>query len=244
MTTYSYTLSDETGPAIGLVVLQADETIERDFRRLLPGDVRLLVSRVPSGTEVTTESLAEMEHHLAAAAGLFPRGFTFDAVGYACTSGAAQIGPARVAEQVRAGTTARAVTDPVSALVAACQRLGVGRIGILSPYLESVSARLRAELATHGIETPVFGSFAEPSEAKVARIDEGSVIKAGRALAGDGGIGALFLSCTNLRTLGAAQRLQADLGLPVLSSNLVLAWHLLELAGHSAGTPGDLLSRA
>ena len=35
--------------------------------------------------------------------------------------------------------------------------------------------------------------------------------------------------------------LQAELGLPVLSSNLVLAWHMLTQAGVDARTPRDLL---
>ena len=39
----------------GLVVLQADLTIEDDMRRLLPSDRSLLVTRVPSGEDVTLE---------------------------------------------------------------------------------------------------------------------------------------------------------------------------------------------
>jgi len=35
--------------------------------------------------------------------------------------------------------------------------------------------------------------------------------------------------------------LQDQLGLPVLSSNLVLAWHMLRLSGLNVNTPRDLL---
>ena len=69
---YSYTLRSEDGPFLGLVALQSDQTIENDLRRLLPQDVELYVSRVPSGAEVTSDSLAEMEHHLTGAAALLP----------------------------------------------------------------------------------------------------------------------------------------------------------------------------
>ncbi|MDO7707412.1 MAG: Asp/Glu racemase, partial [Loktanella sp.] len=49
-------------------------------------------------------------------------------------------------------------------------------------------------------------------------------------LAQKGGIDALFLSCTNLRTLDVIAKLETETGLPVLSSNQVLAWDLARRA--------------
>lgn len=231
---FDYTLGGPIGTraTLGLVALQSDETVEHDLRRLLPLDgVNLHVTRVPSGLEVSTDTLAEMQATLPAAAALFPRPARFDAVGYGCTSGTAVIGAAKIAELVRSGTVAAQVTEPVSGLIAACKALGLRRLALLSPYVETVSARLRAVLAEAGVETPVFGSFNEAEEAKVARIDTASVIAAARALAAKGGADALFLSCTNLRTLDAIGPIEAETGLPVLSSNLVLGWHMARLGG-------------
>lgn len=73
---------------LGLVVLRSDETIEHDFRRLLPPEQSaLLVSRVHSEDEVTEAALASMENHMTSAVKLFPSGVRFDVVGYGCTSG-------------------------------------------------------------------------------------------------------------------------------------------------------------
>ncbi|MFT7594765.1 MAG: hypothetical protein ACI8R4_002089, partial [Paracoccaceae bacterium] len=36
MKTYPYDLSPQARPNLGLIVLQTDERIERDFRRLIP----------------------------------------------------------------------------------------------------------------------------------------------------------------------------------------------------------------
>ena len=228
---FPYRLRDADAPRIGLIVLQADETIEADFRRLIPPGVEFLVSRVPSGAEVTSETLAEMAGHLTAAAALLPASASFAATGYACTSGTAQIGAAEVSRLLRAGTATDKVTDPVTALIAACRAFGLGRLALLSPYVASVSARLRDTLAAAGIDTPAFASFDVAEEARVARIDGPSIIGAAETVAHRAPVDALFLSCTNLRTLDVIPALEDRLGIPVLSSNLVLAWHLLRLAG-------------
>ena len=234
MTDFSYNIRqpDKGRPTFGLVVLQADRTIESDLRRLLPGGTaNLLVTRVPSALMATGETLAEMGRTLPAAAALFPEGMPFDVVGYGCTSGTSVIGAARVAELIRSGCDAREVTEPLSALVGACRHLGISRLALLSPYVAEVSATLRGALSDAGVETPVFGSFNEAEEARVASIDDASLLEAAVALGGSDQSEAVFLSCTNLKTLDVIAEIEAAVGKPVLSSNLVLAWHMCALTG-------------
>lgn len=240
------TLTEEKAPQIGLIVLQSDESIESDFRRLIPLEVDVLVSRVPSGTEVTAETLSAMEAHLTVAASLFPISASFAVVGYGCTSGTAQIGAAEVARRIHAGTATHAVTEPVTALIAACQTLCLARLALLSPYVAPVSERLRETIVAAGIEIPAFGSFDVAEEARVARIDSPSILRAAEEVAIREKVDGIFLSCTNLRTLDIIPLLQERFGFPVLSSNLVLAWHLMHLAGAAAaeGTPRQLLATA
>jgi maleate isomerase len=239
MTIYSYTLAPNDAPPLGLVVLQTDETIERDMRRLL-GDAPLYVTRVPSAPEVTSDTLQQMADEISGAAALLPQALEFGVIGYGCTSGTAQIGPDQIASLVNAGATTKNVSEPVSALIAACQHLGIKRMAFLSPYIAQVSDRLRDVLDEAGIQTPVFGSFAEAIEANVVRIDATSIIDAARDLCADAQVDALFLSCTNLRTLDVIAPLEAELGMPVLSSNLVLAWHMSQLAGVPFSSLGRL----
>jgi len=245
---YPYVLSDPTGikATLGLIVLQADETLENDLRALFPSaDIALHFTRVPSAPEVHSDTLLQMKNHLGGAAGLFPDATRFDVVGYGCTSGTAVIGAPVVSAVVQGGCTTRAVTQPVSALVAACGHMGVRRLALLSPYVAEVSGRLRQVLAEAGIETPVFGSFDEAREDRVARIDAHSIHAAACDLTAQGGVDALFMSCTNLRTLGVIDRIEADTGLPVLSSNQVLAWHMAKQAGIAlTAGPGRLLRGA
>ena len=241
-----YVLGDpiDRKAVLGLVVLQADETIEHDFRRLLPmEEVALYVTRVPSGLDVTPESLQEMARSLPPAVALFPRSLNFGVIAYGCTSGASMIGPDKVAELVRDKAATQAVTDPLSALVAACSRLGVSRLALLSPYVEAVSEKLRSALRQRGIETPDFGSFNEAEEGKVARIAPRSIKEGALRLSRASDAEAIFLSCTNLRTLDVIADIEEEAGKPVLSSNQVLAWHICELAGlpKPAGSFGRLM---
>lgn len=222
----------------GLIVLQADETLERDMRILLPANVEMLVTRVPSATSVSLGSLQAMEAELTQAASLMPRGARFSVVGYGCTSGTAQIGAPVIAERIRAGVDTPAVTEPVSALIAACQHLNVTRIGLISPYVASVSDQLRRVLADAGINVVGFTSFDEPVEENVVRIPPDAIADAALEVAGASDCDAIFLSCTNLRTLDVIARIEAQIGKPVLSSNQVLAWHLGQLAGVSIAQDG------
>jgi maleate isomerase len=231
MTAFPYTLLDDDLPRLGLIVLQVDETIEQDFRRLFPPHLaRVHITRVPSGAELTPDTIAGMERALPAAARLLPSVQPLDVVGYACTSGTTLIGAERVRALVRGATQTQAVTDPLTAALAQCARLGLARVGIVSPYLASVAEPIRAAFEAGGVTVPDMLSFGEQVEAKVARISPNSIANAARTLAQRSTLDAIFLSCTNLRTLGILGPLSQELGLPVLSSNQCLAAHMGALA--------------
>ena len=231
MPDFKYEIAPDLRPRLGLVALQSDETIELDFRRLFSTDTALYVSRVPSDPEVTSDSLRKMAQSLTGAAALFPQPVNFDVVGYGCTSGTSQIGASEIARLVQNGTKTNHVSEPVSGLIAACEALGVKKLGFLSPYIEEVSTHLRRVLDDAGIESPVFESFNESREERVAHIDGRSIIAAAKELAIGADIEALFLSCTNLRTLDVIADIEDAIGIPVLSSNQVLAWHMARLSG-------------
>jgi maleate isomerase len=83
-------------------------------------------------------------------------------------------------------------------------------------------------------------SFDEVEEARVARIDPASIRDAALHV-GRGDVDAVFLSCTNLRTLDILDAVEAEIGKPVISSNQALAWHMAHLAG--AGQCGGRFGR-
>ena len=231
MTRVPYTVDPDTGASatLGLIVLQVDETIERDLRRCLPDpSLAIYVSRIPSGAELTPDTIATMKTTLPAAAGLLPRAARYDAVGYACTSGTTLIGADRIANLVRQGCDTPTVTDPLTAAIAAFRKLDVKSIGLVSPYIEPVATPVLRAFEAAGFDVPQAISFGEETEAAVARISARSVADAARSVST--GVDAVFLSCTNLRTLDIVEDLEAELDMPVISSNLALCWHLVTAA--------------
>ncbi len=232
----------ERDAAFGFVILQVDETLEADLRRLLPDPgLRLYHSRIPSAPEVTVETLPRMAASLTGAAALLPADVGLDAIGYACTSAATVMGEGRVSELVAAAHPGVPVTNPLTAVKAACRALGVDRLGLVSPYEPVVSQALREALEAAGITVSAFGCFEQKEERLVARISPDSILDALLAIGGRD-CQAVFAACTNLRAVEVLAEAERMLGKPVLASNQVMAWHLLRLAGLDAplGTGGAL----
>ena len=228
MSALSFTTEDAYRAVVAAIVLQTDETLEAELRRAIPADVSLLHSRIPSAPEVTPETLAEMERALPEAARLLPPSAAPKVIAYACTSGATIIGRNNVAAAIHRHHPNAITTDPISAVVAALRALGARRIGLLTPYVPAVSARMQALLEEEGFEIAAFASYEQEEETVVARISEASTLTAIKAMPR---VDALFASCTNLRTFGIIEAAEAAVGVPVISSNSALAWHMLRQAG-------------
>lgn len=216
---------------LGLIVLRTDETLEAEARKVLVGEgIAHYVTRVPCRTTVSLDGLAEMEAELPRAASLLPDEHPFDVIAYACTSGATSIGSERVDAAIREGANTAHTTNPLDAVIAATAALGVSRIGFVTPYIAEVSEAMRAKLEDAGLKIAAFGSMEEENDIRVARIDGPSIADGIRSVAMSGDCEALFLSCTNLRALNLIAPLETEMGMPILTSNQVLLWHMLHLA--------------
>ena len=220
--------SDENSPSpMGLVVLQVDETIEGEFREAFgTSKNQIFVTRIPSGLEVTTESLISMEQHIKASAKLLPQSREFSVIGYGCTSASAIIGSEKISELIKSGCHTREVTNPLLAATEYAKHIKVRKLALLSPYIEEVNTPLRKAFGNNGLSTEVFGTFGEGKEEKVARISESSTIEAAITLGQNASVEAVFISCTNLRTFNCLGKIANEINKPVFSSNQSLAWHM------------------
>src|SRR6185503_6803349 len=218
---------------IGLIVLATDYTIEHEWRRIMSDleGVALYESRIFNDSRITPETLRAMEPRIADAAGVILPGDDLDVVAYGCTSASMAIGEEKVFENIRSVRAGVRCTTPITAAFAAFRAFGAQRIGVLTPYRADVNRIVADYVRARGFDVPVFGSFNEENDAKVARISP-SAIKAGiDAIRRRAAIDAVFVSCTSVRLAEAAADIENDIGLPVTSSNHAMAWHALRLAG-------------
>ncbi|MEM7071868.1 MAG: Asp/Glu racemase [Pseudomonadota bacterium] len=214
---------------LGLIILQSDETIENEFRKIIPHDCTFYHARIPSAPEVTPQTLAQMEYHLPATARLLPSSSPFDVIGYACTSGATIIGPNKIQSILKSVHPHALICEPISALSSALQSILAHRIGFVSPYIEQVSKKLRDHLTKQGFEINHFISFDQKDEHIVAHICEEDTLEAVKQAA-KSNVDSVFISCTNLRSFNIIKKAEKIISKPVISSNSALAWDMFKKA--------------
>ena len=236
--------NDETArAALGVIVLETDETIEREFRSVFDEvGIALYHSRIPNSNDVSLETLRAMAEEMPRAASLLPKTAPLDVVAYACTSGATAIGPDNVGDLIATHHPQAKSTNPISAVIAAARHLGMKRIGLLTPYMPSVSQKMQGLLEENGFAITAFGSFEQEDDRVVARISPHSILDAMCEVGNQEDVDGVFASCTNLRCFPVIEEAEKRLGKPVITSNQALAWHMLVLAGlPTAGKgPGQL----
>ena len=109
-------------------------------------------------------------------------------------------------------------------------RLGVRRLGLVTPYLDDVQAKIIANLAGHGIEVPAERhaglqdnfAFADVSPSQIE-----AMIRDVAAARPD----AIAVVCTNMRAGPLVARLETELTIPILDSIATVVSDALRLAG-------------
>jgi maleate isomerase len=135
----------------------------------------------------------------------------------------------RLCERITAATGIRACTT-VLAYRDLFRRLGIARIGLVTPYRSEVQDKIIANWGSEGLQCVAERhlslqdnfSFAEVPEAEVAGLIEDVVRE---------GCDAVAVVCTNMRGAGAAHRLEQQLGVPVFDSIAVTLWACLIAVG-------------
>ena len=231
---------------IGLVVLETDHTLEPEVRSIHVPGVVWYHSRIHMEPNVSAETLTDMRERLPEAAKLLPTEFGFDAIGYGCTSAATLIGEEGVVSAIQVAHPDIACSNPISAAVAAFRALNVSRIAVVTPYTAAVTTPIIEHFRDAGIEVDNFGSFNESRDHVVAAISPESIAAGVREIVASTECDGVFISCTSLRTFDIIDDLENELGVPVVSSNSALTWHLLRLAGidEPIDGPGTLFTRA
>jgi arylmalonate decarboxylase len=158
---------------------------------------------------------------------------------YACTSGSSLEtgGYDRNLSERIARLSGAAASTTSTAVAAALRALGIRRPAVVTPYPDEINEREMAFFSELGFEPVSLESFREGDSLAIPRIDPDDTARL--ALKADQPeADCVFISCTNLPTARIIERLETELGKPVVTSNQATLWLGLHALGVTAAVPG------
>ncbi|MGC9149110.1 MAG: maleate cis-trans isomerase family protein [Sulfolobales archaeon] len=215
---------------IGLIVPSSNTTMEPELYQMIPQGVSIHTARIPL-REVTRESLLEMEKHsIRAAKELLDA--DVDIILYGCTSGSLIGGPGfdiAISKKIYEATNKPVVTT-ATAVVEALKKMNANKIIVATPYIDEINEEERRFLEYHGFKVLTIKGMGIRSNLEIGKITPWEVYRFAKNVS-IGEADALFISCTNLRTIEIIEILEKDLGIPVVTSNQASLWFTLRKIG-------------
>jgi maleate isomerase len=223
---------------VGLIVPSSNTVMEADLYRRLPGDATLHSARMYMVETTPEGESAMLDDHLPAAvrdlATVRP-----DAVVFGCTSAGALRGNDYEAELVRriAEETGAEAISVAASVREAVRRRDAKRVGVITPYVDSLNEKIQESLEADGIEVAAIHGLGIDENFEIAAVEPAAIVGfASRCFGGERDIDLLFASCTNFRALDACAAIQRELGVPAITSNLAALEAVLAAIGAGAAT--------
>jgi maleate isomerase len=231
-----------TSKRIGVLVPAGNPTVEPELYRMAPASVTLHFARLAS-PDGTPGAHAGMEHRLLAYLDSLPTVLPTlahvqpAAVVLAHTSVSYAMGFAHEPSLLDRMTKLAGcpVVTASRAILAAFAHLGIRRIALATPYSEAVEALGAAYWKAAGLDVVAHRrlegvtNIYEETEARAYALGRATDMRDAEAL---------LISGTGLPTAGIIQRLEDDLGKPVVTGQTAALWQALRVAGVEARVPG------
>jgi len=231
---------------LGIAPPQSNPVVEPEFHALLPDRVSMLVTRLTGPLGDPRQRFHQYLDNLETSLEAFGAA-EIDAFGFAVTSTAYLFGDDEANTLDRASQRfGYPILSSAQAIRRALERLDVTRLALFSPYPPWLTDASRAYWAGCGYDIVSWGRVAEDTAdtLNIYRLRTAGLMASIEALDTDKA-DAILLTGTGLATLPALAALTERIGKPVLSSNLCLAWALLDelgLAGLAPPAfPGEVL---
>lgn len=214
---------------IGILLPSSNMTMEPEFYGMIPTGVTVHTTRLFL-TEVKYDAWMVMNQEIEKASEYLATA-EVDVILFACTGASFAkpdydkeiIGRIKKATGIDGTTTSTAIMEALKAL-------NVKRIGLATPYPTEVNMIAKRFLESHGIEVIVEKGLGISNSAEIGRLSSSVSYQIGLEVDGSE-LEAIFLSCTNLRTIDILEKLEKKVGKPVISSNQASLWKALKILG-------------
>lgn len=222
---------------IGLLAPSSNTTVEPEFYRALPEGVTVHVARLPI-TQVTPESIGKMADSLDVESKLLA---TADVdviiLGATAPSFLKGLGYDREVSERITRVTGKPATTTSTALLEAMKVLNVSRIALGSAYSPTVNDICGRFLEANGIKVVAKDGLNVIDNLEIGRLDVQTAYDLGKKIDCPEAQ-AIVLACTNWKSMAIIERLEQDLGKPVLSTTQVSIWGALKKIGYAGSIPG------
>ena len=116
-------------------------------------------------------------------------------------------------------------------LVRALRTVGAGRVALATAYADDVNTRLIGFLEAEGFDIAAVKGLAMTDVVGVGDVTPDTLTALAQEVFAQAGTAqAVLISCGGLKTLGILERLEAHLGVPVISSSPAGFWDVVQLA--------------
>ena len=227
---------------LGLLVPASNPTMEEDFSGWMPQSVVMHTMRMYSSPEpvaTMAESLQIMDDHVSESARLLALARP-DVIAFGCTSGSFLNGlgwDQKLVEEIKEASGGIRTVATARCVIDALNELGVKRVAAASPYPPDINELLKKFLADAGFEVVSFDYEDGRKVGGEHNFDPEVAYELGKRVDRPEAE-AIFISCTNFRAAPIIDRLEQDVGKPVVTSNQATFWACLRQLGVSEPVPG------
>jgi maleate isomerase len=168
-----------------------------------------------------------------------------DVIAYACLVAVMAQGPNahKKSEEVITsaaednGHPAEAVSS-AGALVRTLEQMGARRIALVAPYMKPLTQMVREYIEGAGIEVVDTISLEVDDNLAVGALDPHKLPEIARGLEREGADAIILSACVQMPSLPAVQKVEDELGLPVITAATATAYELLQALGHTPSITG------
>jgi maleate isomerase len=234
---------------IGLIVPSSNTTMETELPQLFAGlqgragSVFTFHSSRVRMRSVTQEELTRMVGASTTAAEQLAD-MRPDIVAYACLVAIMCQGPnyhehaeRELAKTMQASGSQAAVVSSAGALLEAIAALGARRIAMVAPYLKPLTRSVIGYIESAGIEVVGSVSLEVRDNVAVGCLPGERVLQAARSVGLDGAEAVVLSACVQMPSLQLVDRVEQELGLPVLTAATSTAFLIMRRLGLPTSVP-------